>query len=288
MPRKIREKVPVMRACDLCAAHRRRCEHKVAAYLPKGGGGRDAKPRPVEPADEAMPDAASDSGAKASKRKAAQMEGDAPEVARSVRRRSLRSGGGGFVGKVDQQDSDDGKPVSKGLSVGSAEGEEPPEAPNGLQHGEGGEGYEDSSSVSGGDPHGESSPPRSVSPPVIEIASPTSSIAPEVETRGPSPFSDDSEEEGVCVRLPPAPSPPPTRSQLPSSNASPVPESSPSTPSAPSPQQAPIRPHSRWVDPTKPASRFSGGRRYTPLTLNTPIYGGRIPPPAPTPPPTSR
>ncbi|KAG0640969.1 hypothetical protein HOY80DRAFT_1021622 [Tuber brumale] len=288
MPRKIREKVPVMRACDSCAAHRRRCEHKVAVYLPEGGGGRDTKPHLVESADEAMPDAASDSGAKTRKRKAAQMEEEAPGVVRSVRRRSLRNGGGDFVRKVDQQDSDDGRPVSKSLSLGPAGEEEPPGVPNGLLHGEGGERYEDLSSVSGRDPHNESSPLRSVSPPVIEIASPTPSIAPEVETRGPSPFSDDSEEEGVCVRLPPAPSPPPTRSQLPSSNASPVPESLPSTPSTPSPQQAPIRPYSRWVDPTKPAGRFSGGRRYTPLTLNTPIYGGRVPPPAPTPPPASR
>ncbi|RPB00398.1 hypothetical protein L873DRAFT_812439 [Choiromyces venosus 120613-1] len=284
MPRRIREQVPVMRACDICVAHRRRCEHKVAVYLPRKGDGLDAKPLPGEPADEAMPDAVSDRGARVNKRKAAQVEDEIPEVVRSVRRRSLRSGGGDFGSEMARQDSDDG-----GSNASSAEEEELPEAPNGLEQGLEEEIDEDLNSDSGGDSCGESSPSRSVSPPAIEIASPTPSIAPEVETRGPSPLGDDSEdEEEICVRLPPAPSPPPTRSQLASANASPAPESSPSAPSTPSPRRAPIRPHSRWVDPTKPAGRFSGTRRYTPLTLNTPIYGGRIPPPAPTPPPASR
>ncbi|CUS14195.1 unnamed protein product, partial [Tuber aestivum] len=279
MPRRIREKVPVMRACESCATLRRRCEHKVAVYLPRKSDGPDAKPRPVEPVDEAMPDAFSNPRTRKNKRKAAQVEEEVPGMVRSVRRRSLRSVGGDIVGEAVRQASDDEGPVSKGSSTGSTEEGEFPGAPNGLQHGQGEEGYEDWSSVSSGDLHDEPSPPGSVSLPAIAIASPTPSIAPEVETRGPSPFSDDDDSEGeeIFVRPPPAPSPPPTRSQLPSSNASPAPGSSPSAPSTtPSPRQAPIRPHSRWVDPTKPASRFSGGRRYTPLTLNASIYGGRV------------
>jgi len=234
-----------------------------------------------------MPDAASDQGTKVNKRKAAQVEGVVPEVIRSVRRRSLRSGRVSFMGEAAQQNSDKGGRNSGGSNAGSAKEEGLSEAPNGLPHSEGEGGRRGPGSASGRDPRNESSSPRSASPPAIEIASPTPSIAPEVETRGPSPLADDTDEEEICVRLPPAPSPPPTRSQLPSSNVSPAPGSSPSTPSTPSPQQAPIRPHSRWVDPTKPAGRFSGTRRYTPLALNAPVYGGKIPPPAPTPPPAS-
>ncbi|PUU72548.1 hypothetical protein B9Z19DRAFT_1137300 [Tuber borchii] len=268
---------PNMRACSECAAQKKRCDHKVPVVPLRKNDGLRRKQRSVEPADEVMLDAAaSDHGTKVNKRKAAQVEEVVPEAVRNVRRRSLRKGGG------------NGRHISEGSNAGSTEEGGFPEAPNGLPQNQGEKRHEDLSSVPGGDPHNESLSPASVSPPAIEIASPTPSIAPEVETRGPSPLADDTEEEKNSVRPPPAPSPPPTRSQLPSSNVSPAPGSSPSTPSTPSPQQAPIRPHSRWVDPTKPAGRFSGARRYTPLALNTDIYGGRIPPPAPTPPPASR